>query len=96
MNFCSKNNFAPIQAPLYNLCLSKPIFTLAKGQVGGQSSLSPTHLNTDSVRSLYLRRLYHEKEARGYNLRTRPHNFALPVKDDNNFVARSLYAQLKS
>src|SRR6218665_4101377 len=43
-----------------------------------------------------LRRLYHEKEACGYNLRTRPHNFALPVKDDNNFVSRSLYAELKS
>ena|SRR6218665_1852815 len=43
-----------------------------------------------------LRRLYHEKEACGYNLRTRPHNFALPVKDDTNFVSRSLYAELKS
>src|SRR6218665_1055115 len=40
-----------------------------------------------------LRRLYHEKEACGYNLRTRPHNFALPVKDDTNFVSRSLYAE---
>src|SRR6218665_1004204 len=37
-----------------------------------------------------LRCLYHEKETCGYNLRTRPHNFALPVKDDNNFVSRSL------
>src|SRR6218665_1717574 len=35
-----------------------------------------------------LRHLYHEKEACGYNLRTRPHNFALPVKDDTNFVSR--------
>jgi len=43
-----------------------------------------------------LRRLYLEKEACGYNLRTRPHNFALPVKDDNNFVSRSSYAELKS
>ena len=43
-----------------------------------------------------LRRLYHEKEACGYNLRTRPHNFALPVKDDTNIVSRSLYAELKS
>src|SRR6218665_3681217 len=43
-----------------------------------------------------LRRLYHEKEACGYNLRTRPHNFALSVKDDTNFVSRSLYAELKS
>src|SRR6218665_1616515 len=43
-----------------------------------------------------LRRLYNEKEACGYNLRTRPHNFALPVKDDTNFVSRSLYAELKS
>src|SRR6218665_3555333 len=43
-----------------------------------------------------LRCLYHEKEACGYNLRTRPHNFALPVKDDTNFVSRSLYAELKS
>src|SRR6218665_3501969 len=43
-----------------------------------------------------LRRLYQEKEACGYNLRTRPHNFALPVKDDTNFVSRSLYAELKS
>jgi len=32
----------------------------------------------------------------GYNLHTRPHNFALPVKDDTNFVSRSLYAELKS
>jgi len=43
-----------------------------------------------------LRRLYHEKEACGYNLRTRHHNFALSVKDDNNFVSRSLYAELKT
>ena len=41
-----------------------------------------------------LRHLYHEKEACGYNLRARPHNFALPAKDDNNFVSRSLYAEL--
>jgi len=43
-----------------------------------------------------LRRLNNEKEACGYNLRTRPRNFALPVKDDTNFVSRSLYAELKS
>jgi len=43
-----------------------------------------------------LRHLYHEKEACGYNLRARPHNFALPAKDDNNFVSRSLYAELKT
>ena len=36
------------------------------------------------------------KEACGYNLRTRPHNFALPVNDDTNFVSRLLYAELKS
>src|SRR6218665_3447038 len=43
-----------------------------------------------------LRHPYHEKEACGYNLRARPHNFALPAKDDNNFVSRSLYAELKT
>ena len=31
-----------------------------------------------------------------YNLRTRSHNFALPVKDDHNFVSRSLYTELKT
>ena len=43
-----------------------------------------------------LRRFYHGKETSGYNIRTRPHNFALPVKDDHNFVSRSLYAELKT
>src|SRR6218665_1067061 len=43
-----------------------------------------------------LRRLYHEKEACGYNLRTRPQNSELRVKDDNNFVSLSLYAEIKT
>jgi len=54
----------------------------------------PVHLNCNPHH--VLRRLYHEKEACGNNLRTRPHDFALPVKGDHNFVSRSLYAELKT
>jgi len=36
------------------------------------------------------------KEACGYNLRARLHNFALPAKDDDKFVSKSLYAELKT
>src|SRR6218665_4125420 len=39
-----------------------------------------------------LKRLCHEKEACGYNLRARPHNFAPPVKHDN-YLSMSLYTQ---
>ena len=49
-----------------------------------------------ATRTIHEAPLPREREACGYNLRTRSHNFALPVKDYNNFVSRSLYAELKS
>src|SRR6218665_1391686 len=41
-----------------------------------------------------LRRFFLEKAPTGHNLRLRAHNFALPIKDNKNFVPRILYNEL--
>src|SRR6218665_1978744 len=37
---------------------------------------------------------FRESEHTGHNLRPRAHNFALPIKDDRNFMSRLLYGVL--
>jgi len=41
-----------------------------------------------------LRHYFHQREHTGHNLRPRVHNFALPKKDDRNFISRVLYGVL--
>src|SRR5688572_19867033 len=41
-----------------------------------------------------LRRLCPAHRATQYNLRTRPHPFALPNKDDKNFIPRMMYKNI--
>ena len=38
-----------------------------------------------------LRHYFREREHTGHNLRPRAHNFALPIKDDRNFISSVLY-----
>ena len=40
------------------------------------------------------RHYFREREHTGHNLHPRAHNFALPIKDDRNFISRVLYGVL--
>ena len=57
------------------------------------SMIADQRLYRSIVRSPYhvLRQFFLEKT---HNLRPRAHNFALPIKDNNNFVPRILYNEL--
>jgi len=41
-----------------------------------------------------LRHYFREGEHTGHKLRPRTHNFALPIKDDRNFISRALHGVL--
>src|ERR1043165_1099758 len=41
-----------------------------------------------------LRRMCHERQESRYNLRLRPHPFALPAKDSKNFLPRQMFKNI--
>src|SRR6218665_2520372 len=88
----------------YSDCSAYPLtrYVTQKTKPARSHTVAPTVVKVHRLDSLYCgvymyvclyECMYVCSHVDAYNLRTRPHNFALPVKDE--LVSRSLYAELK-